>query len=328
MKGNSRRATLTDVAREAGVSLKTASRVINGVPSVADDLREQVLGAAQRLSYRPHRGAATMRTGTSDMVGMVIRDMTNIFYSRLAAGAADEAGRHGCLVITCSSEGLPEREEKLLEAVFAQRPRGMIITPTAQASPLMVAEAALGTPVVAVDEPLQGLEVDTVTFDNFSACREAVAAAVDLGRQDFAILSDSTRIGTMEPRVMGAHAALADRGLRVAPERTATEVHTVEQAREATARLLSTPHPPDAIFCANNVSALGAAPEVHARGLDVAIVAFDDFPLSQTLPHPVVVVEHDDRAMGREAARLLFERIAQPERPLQHVRIPTHLYTY
>lgn len=63
MKGNSRRATLTDVAREAGVSLKTASRVINGVPSVADDLREQVLGAAQRLSYRPHRGAATMRTG-------------------------------------------------------------------------------------------------------------------------------------------------------------------------------------------------------------------------------------------------------------------------
>lgn len=328
MKGHSKRATLTDVAREAGVSLKTASRVLNGVPSVADELRERVLAAAQGLSYRPHRGAATMRSGTSDMVGMVIRDMANIFYSRLAAGVADEAGRHGCLVITCSSEGLSEREEKLLEAVFSQRPRGLIITPTAQASPLMVAEAALGCPVVAVDEPLKGLDVDTVTFDNVRACREAVTAALDLGRSDFAILSDSDRIGTMEPRVRGARAALAERGLSPAPERTATDVHTVEQAREATVRLLSTDNPPDAIFCANNVSALGAAPEIHARGLDVAIVAFDDFPLSQTLPHPVVVVEHDDRAMGREAARLLFERIARPERPLHHVTIPTNLYVY
>lgn len=320
-----RRATLTDVARHARVSLKTASRVINRVDSVAPELREQVLSAAQELGYRPHRGAASMRSGTSDMVGMVIRDMCNDFYSTLAAGAADEAEQHGCLLITCSSEGSSEREEKLVEAVFAQRPRGLLMTPTARTAQLVAAEWAMGTPVVAVDEPLTDVEVDTVAFDNFGASREAVAAAVGLGRRRFAMLSDTVSIRTMAPRLAGAAAALSEAGLTAEPSRHAGDLHSVPEARAATARLLSGAEPPDALFCANNISALGAAAEIHVRGLDVAIVSFDDFPLSHTQNGPVLVIEHDSRDMGRRAARLVFERLADPTRPVQHVTIPTTL---
>ncbi|MGV8847199.1 LacI family DNA-binding transcriptional regulator [Tessaracoccus sp.] len=320
-----RRATLTDVALEARVSIKTASRVINGIETVAPHMRDQVLAAASQLGYRKHRGAATMRSGTSDMVGMIIRDMSNHFYSSLAAGAADEAEVHGCLVITCSSEGSPEREAQLAEAVFSQRPRGLLITPTAVTAPLIRTEVSFGTPVVALDEPLEGLDVDSVSFDNLRTTREAVRAAVSTGRQDFAILSDSLALRTMAPRIHGVREALAGSGLEVRPGMAITDIHTEAQARAATARILSSARPPDAIFCANNVSALGAAAEIHTSGLDVAIVAFDEFPLSHTQSGPVLVIEHDDRAMGAMAARLLFERLADPGRATRHIIVDTSL---
>ncbi|GAA4889369.1 LacI family DNA-binding transcriptional regulator [Tessaracoccus lubricantis] len=323
-----RRATLTDVADAAQVSLKTASRVINGVATVHPELRDRVLEAASMLAYRPHRGAATMRSGTSDMVGMVIRDMANIFYSRVAAGAADVAGEQECLVITCSSEGVADQEAKLLEAVFAQRPRGLLITPTATPQPLILAEMALGCAVVAIDEPLVGLDVDSVSFDNYGASREALGAALELGRNRFAILSDTDRLATMPPRIQGAKDALAERGLGVLPEMEIRTAHTDEQAHEAIVGLLSLAEPPDAVFCANNISALAAASEVRARGLDVAIVAFDNFPLSHTLPQPVVLVEHDDREMGRAAARLLFERLTDPGRETHHLTMRTQVRRY
>lgn len=328
MRNPCRRATLTDVANRAGVSIKTASRVINGIPTVSPDLRDRVIEATETLAYRPHRGAATMRSGTSDMVGVIIRDMANSFYSHVAAGAAEGAGLLECLTITCSSEGSANREQRLLEAVFAQRPRGLIITPTAPASPLMKAEMALGCPIVAVDEPLTGAETDSVSLDNYAGSRLAVDAALELGRSRFAILSDSDHLATMAPRIQGAQDALEAHNLRVPTNKVIRNVHTQSDARQATMELLGLEEHPDVIFCANNVAAIGAASEIHSSGHDVAIVAFDAFPLSHTLPQPVFVIEHDDREMGRLAARLLFERIASPDGPIQHLIIPTTLNKY
>lgn len=328
MRALPKRATITDVARDAGVSLKTVSRVMNGVPTVDAKLRDEVLAAAKRLGYRPHRGAAMMRSGRSYMVGMIIRDMTNPFYSTVAAGAADEAEAHRCLLITCSSEGSPERQEQLAEAVFAQRPRGLLVTPTRGTSSNIGAEVAMGTPVVAVDEPLDGIAVDSVTFDNHRAASGAVAAAVQMGRRRFAVLSESESLATMPLRVAGATEALRESGLTLDPNRVLTGIHSEAEARVAAAQLLGVAEPPEAMFCANNVSAIGAAAEIHRRGLDVAIVVFDEFPLSRTLPFPVIAVDHDDREMGRAAARLLFRRIAEPTRPIETVIIPTTLRTH
>lgn len=323
-----RRATLSDVAAAAEVSIKTASRVINGVETVAPALRDRVREAVETLGYRPHRGAAAIRSGTSDMIGMVIRDMANSFYSMLAAGVGDITGQRGCLLITCSSEGDPVQEKKLAEAVFSHRPRGVLITPTLEPQPLIAAEVRLGTPVVAIDEPISGLKVDTVSFANYDATIEAVNVAIELGRTRFAILSDTDRLGTMPKRVEGAKHALSLRGLHVEPEMELRTAHTVEQATQLIGSILSLPKPPDAVFCANNVSALAAASVIHATGLDVAVVAFDRFPMSHALSQPVIVVEHDDREMGREAARLLFRRIDNPYADIRSVTIGTTIRRY
>lgn len=320
-----RRATLTDVAREARVSLKTASRVINGVKTVSPQMQEQVREAAALLGYRPHRGAATIRSGTSDMVGMIIRDMSNDFYAALAAGAAEEAEKHRCLLITCSSEGLPERQNRLVEAVFAQRPRGLLITPTSAKCPMIETEFALGTPVVAIDEHVPNVDVDIVQFDNFNASKEATIAAIDSGRRDFAVLSDGEILGTMPARVDGVKSALAERDLSVRDGLNIDYIHSESQARSAVSRILTLAQPPDAIFCANNVAARGAAAQIHDSGRDIAIVSFDNFPLSHTQNVPVFVIEHDDRAVGATAAGLLFERMKDPDRPSQTITIETVL---
>lgn len=325
MISGGKRPRLADVAREAGVSIKTASRVINGVTTVDPGMRQRVLDAANRLHYRPHRGAATMRSGTSDMVGMIIRDMSNPFYSGLAAGAADEAAIHNCLLITASSEGSPEKEARLTDAIFSQRPRGLLITPSAEPAPQLITEQEMGCPITALDEPVKGLETDTVTFDNRGAAEEATETALALGRQRFGFISDAASLGTMRWRVDGMMSAIRRQGLEVPAHRQRWDVHTEAEARTAAAEILSDDTPPDALFCCNNVAAVGAALEIHARGLDVALVGFDEFSLSRTLSHPVIVVEHDAQAMGRAAARLLFQRMQDPSLPIQHVIAPTHL---
>ena len=208
-----RRATLNDVAREAGVSIKTASRVLSGVETVNPTLRDKVQRAAAGLDYRPNRAAAMMRSGRSDMVGMIIRDLSNPFYSTLAAGVGDIAERHGRLLITCSSEGTPHRQSSLIEAVMSQRPVGLIITPTTGTDRQLISEADRRTPIVAVDELPTGIDIDTVTFDNSRGSRSGVATAVKLGRRNFVTISAGPQLTTMGPRVAGAAEAPSAAGL-------------------------------------------------------------------------------------------------------------------
>ncbi len=326
-ESTTRRATLNDVADYAKVSLKTASRVLNGVTTVAPDLRDRVLEAATSLHYRPHRGAATMRSGHSDMIGMVIRDLENPFYSALAVGAAEVSEANGCLLITSSSEGSLQRQQQLLEAVLAQRPAGIIITPAPGEDELLRSERDRSLPIVAVDEALS-FEADTVTFDNFGGAFSAVKLAIEGGHRRFGVISESLAIGTMPQRVEGALSALRAHQLGYHPELVVQNVHTYGQARTAARALLQSTDPPDVLFCANNVAAVGAAAEIHRCGASTTLVSFDDFPLSDALGFPTIVVSHDTRQMGREASRLLFSRIAEPDLPPRHITVPTELHQY
>lgn len=321
-----RRSTLTDVAHAAGVSLKTASRVLNGVDTVAEPLRDRVQAAAIQLDYRPNRAAAMMRSGRSGMIGMLMRDLSNQFYSTLAAGAADVAEAHGRLLITSSSEGSLARQAKLLDAVLAQRPEGLLITPAPGHDPLLARES-ISVPMVSVDERPAGVDMDSVTFDNRGGAARGVAAAADLDRRRFAIISHGHQLGTMPARIDGARTALAERGLPVADNLVIDDADSVPVARRVTEGLLDLASPPDVIFCANNVVAIGAAEVITRRQADVAIVSFDDFAFSGALTIPVVIVDHDTRSMGRAAAELLFSRIEHPERPVEHLIIPTTVRT-
>ncbi|NNG21060.1 LacI family DNA-binding transcriptional regulator [Naumannella sp. ID2617S] len=318
----SRRPTLTDIAQEAGVSLKTASRVVNGEPNVSPEMTLRVQRAADKLGYRHNRMAALLRSGRSGMIALLIRDLANRFYSSVAAGAESVAEQHEALLVISSHEARLDRQTQLLEVMLNHRADGLLITPAAGMDELLRSEVRRRTPVVAMDVEPDGVDVDSVTFDNRAAAHDAVSEAIRHGARRFAMIFDSYELSTMPQRRDGAIAALREHGLTVDERLIRSGAHTSVEAHTIARELMAAEAPPDAIFCGNNVAAMGAA--VGTRGhRKVTLISFDDFPLSTVLDSPVVIVDHDAREMGATAAQMLFERIADPSAPVRRVTSPT-----
>lgn len=206
---------------------------------------------------------------------------------------------------------------------MAQRPAGLLITPTLGEDPKLVREARRRTPIVAIDELPTGMSLDTVTFDNLHGAQNGVATAVALGCRSIITISAGTQLSTMAPRAQGAARALAASGLPVTPTHDLRGPDTRISAKSLAVALLAADPSPDAIFCTNNVVALGVAEAVVEARANVAIISFDDFALSSAMPVPVIVIDHDTRELGRTAAALLFARLDAPARPLEHLTVPT-----
>lgn len=317
------RPTLTDVAAAAGVSLKTVSRVINGIESVNDDMTRRVHEAADRLGYRRNKQAAMLRTGRSGMVAMIVRDLTNPFYAALAAGAGPVVESHDSLLVVASAHGSPDRQSHLLDGFFDHRVDGLMLTPAEGSDPALAHAVGNGTPVVGVDIPPDGIDIDTVILDNYRGAYEGVRAAAESGYRRFAFILHTYEQRTMQLRADGARAALDDLGIPLDPALIRTGSDTAACAGALATELLLRDDPPECIFCANNVVSLGVASTLRQHRADIALVAFDDFPLSATLSLPVWVIDHDPQEMGATAARLLFERMKDPALPPRTVTVPT-----
>src|SRR6266508_5874052 len=167
-----RRPTMVDVARVAGVSLKTVSRVINNAPNVQPELIERVLAAVAELGFRRNDIARNLRSGqTTATIGLVIEEIANPFYSTIASAVAEVASQHETLLITASSEEDPEREEQLLRDLCARRVDGLIVVPAGFDHAYLRPEVEMGLGVVFLDRPAGGLLADTVLLDNRGGAR-------------------------------------------------------------------------------------------------------------------------------------------------------------
>ncbi|WP_166646818.1 LacI family DNA-binding transcriptional regulator [Enemella evansiae] len=309
------------MARAAQVSLKTVSRVVNEEANVSPEMAEKVRRAADSLGYRHNRMAALLRSGRSGMISLIIRDLTNSFYSAVAVGAEAVVESQRSLLVISSHEARLDRQQELLEVMLNHRADGIILAPAAGIDPLLKAEVARGMPVVAIDVEPPGTQIDSVTFDNRRAARDAVDEAIRMGASRFAMIFESYQLATMGLRRDGAVDALRAHGLEVRPELIRDGAQSSAEAHAIAAELMAAPDPPDAIFCGNNIAAVGAAG--LTRGKNVTLISFDDFPLSTVLKAPVVIVDHDAREMGATAAEMLFQRIADPTRPVRRAICPT-----
>ena len=310
-----RAATMLDVARDAGVSLKTVSRVINGEETVSPDLVERVRSAADRLGYRRNSVAASLRRGSgTGTLAVITRDMANPFYSAVAAGVVDIADERGHVVFTASSEGEEPRQTRLVEALSAYRPDGFVVTPLEHEDSALRRLVSEGTAVVCVDVPAPRIETDTVLLPNREYSRLAVDAAIRTGAEDVALLFLDRSFATMDERRDGALDALAGRGREVPPDRMIYGIQGTMDATWRARELLEGPRPPQALFCANNQIALGAALAIAEIRSDTVLVCFDDIPLMPLFTFPCIGVRFDPRELGREAMRLLLARRADPGR--------------
>lgn len=318
-----------DVAALSGVSVKTVSRVINGVPTVSGDLRDRVTRAVGELDFRPNLAASSLRRtdGATRQIALLLEDVANPFSATLNRAVEDAARAHDTLVFAGSLDEEPGRELELVRAATLHRVDGIVMAPAAPDHGYLLREIRNGTPVVFVDRPPRGLAADAVLTTNTEGARDAVRHLADHGHTEVAFLGDEHSISTVGARLAGYRAALAERGLPEGPGRIAWDLPSPESAARAVGALMDSAHPPTALFTAQNLVTIGAVRALQERGLQsrVAVVGFDDFPLADLLMPRVTVVAQDVPRIGALAVRRLFERIAGDDSAPREERVPTTL---
>jgi LacI family transcriptional regulator len=320
------RPTMADVAKHAGVSLKTVSRVVNGEPYVSDLIAERVRASIAALGFSRDGSARQLaRRRAGPFIGYVQVDAANPFFGAVARGLEEVTGEHGYLVLSGSTGADPAREGRLLETLVEARVAGIVVAAAEGGDDLLRDEVQHGTAIVCVDRPLEGVNCDTVTSTNRASSREAVAQLLDRGHRHIAFLGGAPGVWTAKERRAGFADALADAGLGADPELVIERVDSAELAADATVRLLDAKHPPTAVFAAQDRIGLGVIRALHEAGVQrqVALVVFDDLPLAAQLEPPVATIVQDAVGLGRTAGRLLIERLeTRADLPPRYVEVP------
>jgi len=311
-----RRVTQLDVARLANVSQAMVSYVLNESTQVTvpRETWQRIQDAMTTLGYVPNRAARNLRTSKTFTIGCVIPDIANPFYPAFVRGIQDVVDRYEYDVVLYNTDGLPSREEKAMLSLLQGRVDGVIgvffHSNSRDLSRLLTQHIALvrleATPKRAGELPL-----DNIYVDNIAASRHAVGYLVERGYQRIAMLADQPGPGA--PRVVGYREALVACGRTVPDSYVQIGAFTVEGGAESMRRLLELVPPPDAVFAANDLMALGAMVACKSRGLrvpaDVAVMGFDDIPTGQMVSPALTTVSQFQSRLGQRAAELLFERI-------------------
>jgi LacI family transcriptional regulator len=316
-----RKPTMADVARHAGVSLKTVSRVVNQEPHVRASLQQRVQSAINALGYRRNEAAARLARGASILtLGLVMENISNEFYSRLAAAVESATAEHEALVVFGSYEESAEKERMLIESMYARGVDSMIIVPSAADHGWLAAHAGLTT--VFVDRVPPGLEAaDVVLLDDVWGGRLATEHLLSRGHRRIALISDDDGVSSVHDRATGYRTALAGAGVAADESLVVRGVFEPRRAALEVSRLLDLPAPPTAFFATNNRAAIGILQALRERPERPAYVGFDDFALAEVFNPGVTVVRYDTARLARAAVDLLLN----PSRAARRVKVPVEL---
>jgi LacI family transcriptional regulator len=307
--------TLADLAREAGTSASTASRAISGRGYVSAAARARLLEAADRLGYVPNASARTLKQRTSRIVGVVVSDLGNQFYGRLAAAIEEtlRAADYQMVLIGDNSESAEEVAGA--RTLLAMRAPGVIMTPVGEDASRVLLRHGVG--VVEVDRRLASSPCDAVVIDNERGARDATAHLLVNGHRRVGLLVADTNWTSDAGRLQGYRDAHAQAGVPVDEQLIVRIGFHAPDVDLRIARLLDDGRP-TAIFAANNLLAHQAWHVLRRRGLrlpeDVSLVGFDDVPWMEMVSPGITVVAQPTEELGHRAAELLLRRLEDPAR--------------
>jgi LacI family transcriptional regulator len=305
--------TIRDVAAAAGVSPATVSRVLNLKEDVHADLRRRVLAAVTDLGYRRNGPARSLRTRAAMVLGIIISDITNPFFTAMVRGVEDTAQVAGYSVVLANADEDVAKEARYLEVAAAEQMAGVLLSPASSQLTNIDILSERGIPVVTIDRRLPAAAVDSVTVNNHQAAREAAEHLIGQGCHRIGFVAGPVQTTTGASRLAGYRAALRAAGRPPEPGLTAFGDFRTEGGYTATRKLLQLRPPPDGLLISNNLMTVGGMQAIVEAGLDVpgdiAVVGFDDANWATALRPPLTVVTQPTYEIGQTATELLLRRI-------------------
>ena len=314
--------SIKDVADAAGVSTATVSRVLADKPHVRPEIRNQVLAVVEQLNYRPNRVARSLRAQKSTIIGLIVSDIRNPFFTWVSRAVEDAAYQHGYSLFQCNADEDPDKEAMYLDLMQDENVAGVILSPTRDTADAFSKKVKLDIPMVVIDRRVRGVDVDSVVIDNVEAAHKIISHLIADGHR---------RIGAMfgmgsttgRERHDGFRQAFEAHGLDLHPELVSYVNAREEEGYQTTHKLLNLAHPPDAIFTSNAVLSAGAFRALRESGRripdDIAFASFDETTWASLVDPAITVIEQPTDEIGQTATELLLNRIEEPDRPTREV---------
>jgi LacI family transcriptional regulator len=324
-------ANMKDIARMAGVSLGTVSHVLNDSAGVREPLRRRVLEAVQAAGYQPSQLARGLRRDKTNMIGMIIPDITNPFFPAVVRGAEDVAFSNGYRLILCNTDNDHSKELVHLNELRTYLPAGLIVIPSNFSDLSAQAESyrRVGTGVVCIDRLPKNWCGDSVTVDNEGGAFNATKYLLQMGHKTLAAIAGPLHLTNSMQRLDGFKRAMREARLNVAPEYVQETTFDKQGGYSKALILLRLIPRPTAIFAGNDMIALGALLAIREAGLrcpeDISLMGFDDLDLAETTNPSLSSVSQSGYQLGTTAARILLDRLEGDHGPAKHVVLETSL---
>ncbi len=320
-----RMSTISDVAKRAGVSTMTVSRVVNNTGYTSAATRTRVEAAIVELGYVPNALARQLRSKRTKTIALVVSDISNPFFTTIARGVEDFFVGHGFSVMYCNTDEDETEEERYLLMLIERQVDGILLVPSRSSGDSFRLLRAHRMPVVVLDRRISAEHVDSVSCDSEAGAHALAKILLDLGHRRIAVLTGRREVSTSIDRVAGCRRALEEAGLDLPDELVHWGGFNFGKSNQADGRrmaaeMLEAPgERPTAVFCANNFIAFGAIRALHDAGLrvpdDISVVAFDDLPEEWISEPFLTVAAQPAYEIGNRAAALLLDHIRGDHEP-------------
>ena len=326
------RPTIRDVARISAVSVGTVSAVINERDGVLPETRRRVASCIAELGFEPSNAARILTRGRSSAIGLVVPDLANPFFAAVAEGVQRGAAESDVLMVLCLTGSSADKEDYYAQVQRTQRLDGIVYLSGSGAPSASLIQLARKGLVVFVDERLPGIDAPFVAARNLSGARSVAEAVLGKGHTSLAIIGGPPRLWTSEQRLAGYREAIAGSGRDPDSVTFAAGDYSESSGYDIAAGLLGRDGPsrPTAIFCANDLMAIGVIRRCRELDLrvpqDVSITGFDDIPVSRILDPPLTTVSQPARDMGFAAAELLLHETGLRSHPPDAIEFGTTVH--
>lgn len=306
--------TIKDIASKAGVSISTVSRVINNNYPVRKEVRETVEAVMQELDYHPNAVARSLRKSQTNLIALVIADLSNHFFMELAKGLELEISKLGYQLVIASSGGDMDKERGLIDSLVEQRINGLVIATSDSQGDKIQKCLNLGIPVVLVDRTIKGLTTNQILWNDYDNSYQLTRLLTDHGHQRVAIVNVMLSNPTGYNRLNGFKQALMDAEIAVDQALISPSNFSEDQAYEYILKIMKMDQPPTAIYCANNIMLEGTLRALRELGKrvyeDVSVVAFGNLLCNKYISPIITSVNQNSLEMGCRAGEILAAAIA------------------